>query len=226
MTLCPRCQRPHKPGDHFCECGYDFWRAAQLEGRLAASGTVATAERTPGYTPGELALLGLGLCAAVIAIVLVIAHMGQAPLAAKRAAIPSPAIAELWPPGYGTPVCGALYELEIRTGPAINDLITAMGSLDAGELIAGTDRITRSAGSAKQLLDRVQPWPTGDVLLQSLNSAVASAQRAASTVKVGAQSHDPAIAEAAKNDLVDAAAGLRDATASFVALHASTGAGC
>jgi len=76
------------------------------------------------------------------------------------------------------------------------------------------------------MLDGAPPGGPGTALLEALASAVSLAEVAADTVKLGAQRGVASEVEAGKRQLLRAAAGLREATNIFVALHASTGLGC
>ena len=229
MSDCPQCGRRHTPGERICACGHDFWQAAAVEARMSAPAVPATVEDALAPSVAEFTLyvlITVVVCASAVIVLGLSGRAGKVTVATQRATPhPSP-LAALWPPRYAASVCGALYELQLQAGPAINDLTAAAGTLDSGDLLTAADRITGSAHSAKQLLDAAQPWPSGAALLRALVLAVGLSERGADTVRVGALKHDAPLVEAGNRQLLDAAASLRDATSSFVALHAATGVGC
>ena len=228
MSDCPQCGRRHTVGERTCACGYDFWRAAATEaGRSAPPGQPTVDGLRPSLAEfGLYALLAILLCASAAIVLSLPGHAGKAIVTTHQATLhPSP-LAALWPPGFAASVCGALYQLQLGAGPAINDLTAAAGTLDSGDLLTAADRISRSAGSARKLLDAAQPWPAGASLLRGLIATVGLSERGANTISLGALKRDAHLVEAGNKQLLDAAASLRDATSSFVALHAATGVGC
>jgi len=225
MSDCPQCGRRHNAGDRFCRCGHDFWWAAGVEAGMSAP-TPPAIKDARRRSPAGAAPLVLIVCALLAFVLAVVGLIGSVSVDTKRVADQSSAGASVWPPAYAASVCAALDELQIHTGPAINDMTTTAAGVETGDLVDGADRILRSARSAKQMLDGAASWGPGTALLEALASAVSLAEVAADTVKLGAQRGVASEVEAGKRQLLRAAAGLREATNIFVALHASTGLGC
>ena len=226
MSDCPQCGRRHNAGDRFCRCGHDFWRAAGVEAGMSAPAPPGAIEDARRRSPAGAAPLILIVCALLALVFAVVGLIGSGAVDTKRVAEQSSAGASVWPPAYAASVCAALDELQIHTGPAINDLTTTAAGVETGDLVDGADSIIRSARSAKQKLEGAGPWAPGTALLEALASAISLAEVAADTVKLGAQRGVASEVETGKRQLLRAAAGLREATNIFVALHASTGLGC
>jgi hypothetical protein len=225
MSDCPQCGRRHKAGDRFCRCGHDFWWAAGVDAGMSAP-TRQRAIKARRRAAAGAAPLILVVCALVVFVLAVFGLIDRASGPTKRVADQSSHGVAVWPPTFAASVCAALDELQIHTGPAINDLTNAGAAAETGDLVDGANVINRSAQSAQQMLEGAAPWTPGTALLEAMATAAGLAEDGAEAVKLAAQRGDGSAVETGKRKLLRAAASLREATNTFVALHASTGLGC
>lgn len=226
MSNCPQCGRRHKAGDRFCQCGHDFWWAAGVEAGMNAPTRQRAIKHARRRSVAGAAPLILVLCALLVLVLAVFGLISRASVPTTRVADQSSHGAAVWPPTFAASVCAALDELQIHTGPAINDLTTTAEAVESGDLVAGANALIGSARSAQQMLEGAEPWTPGTALLKAMGSAAGLAEDGAEAVKLAAQRGDGSAVETGKRKLLRAAASLREATNAFVALHASTGLGC